>query len=747
MMIRTLCKSISLKNLNTARPGGQVTTLLILLMVVVLMFILVTMNIGNIADLSTMLSNAADTASLQLASSLATKSYQLSEALDDACGSHDECCQKTGLLGVILAVIVAIIMTILQQYWYWVVLAAAVAGAVGNYIVYGTAEAALMGAIMGAIIGATIYIGITSCGELLAGESAASASSEAFTWSLLVEGTSVQGAAAAAELAAQAVLIQGIPGGLLMGASAIYNESVNQKMKSTALKKFGDALNGLPEHDKIRETAMLTSLSMTVTDPVMTIPGPAILENTVTCGTINPLDVLGGDPSDIDGDGDREESTTCFENWYYYRISQIKNLIIAQYRDAIDNFINWHLIPYRNYIETLYTNGGPLSRQEIEGADGLLIEVLRALETGYPPPPRYDFWTPGPNKADLELWQTCTVGNCPAACLTVCPSGCQDCILTGYDEIDWNISSFKDFVGKADSIIASTSEARAANWQDWISWFIGVRSTCAVCGHVNTRQDVWCTNCGALLPAKAYYKKLLAMVSGDSELEVKGYCTWMDYFFPGDAPDFGVDDTPAPDWGVIDLLPDCTYDPVTGEATNPPCKNSIDRDPEDEALNAYFQVWSLLSMTQSFISGLQGFHYQMLDMLGRSAGDQALNPVEYGWEDGQGQHTIQVRVGPFEVPEIGEDSRGNFLVGEECIVLEHGSDTSGSKTWVMIRRSDPTNKLKSGKRALGWWNPPFHSNLGNTITRISRASFTRDGVTVCGRDINNNCNDDTDNPY
>jgi hypothetical protein len=722
MIIKALHKITSLSNLAQPCLKGQVATLLILLMVVVLMFILVTINIGNIADLSTMLSNAADTATLQLASKLATKSHQISEALEKACDNEEECCQKTGLLGTILAIIFAIIITILTWGSAWVVayaaIAGAVGGAIGNAIVYGTWEAAAMGAIQGAIIGASIAAGAQMIGGMISPTQAVGDAG----WGAFEAAGGLMfptEAMTAAQLAMQTVMMSyGLPfSAFIIGGSAIYNESVNQKMKSTALKKFGEGLNGLPEYDRIREAAILTGLSMTVTDP-------------------NKEE----DVYDIDGDGDRNEEVTAFENWYYKRISNIRKHLIELYKDAITHLRSDFLIPYRDYVKSLYTisddgNVGLLVRGEIEGAgqvppvDGRLIQVLRAMEGPYPP--GYDFWNPGPNADRLALWQTCTVSNCPAQCLTVCPSGCQDCVLTGYDEIDWNIGTFRDFVAKVDALEAKSIGALTLTWEDWIKWFISYDEE---------------GNPGG------YYGRMQDMIYGNPEKDIKGYWTWIDYFYPWDDTSYGVADNP--DWGVTQRLPNCIHDPANWWlVTNPPCMDrdynfaTLDADLSyDEFYGAWYDVNYLKQMQDFLIWGLQWFYSSMTNIQGQAWGDVVLNPVEYSWEDSTGAHSIKVEVGPFKVPDTEEDSRGIFLVGKECIVLDDGEDKDGDRTWVKITRTDPTKEIKSGKSALGWWNPPFHSNLGNTITRISRASFTRDYVKICGRDMNYNCRDDNDSP-
>jgi len=139
-------------------------------MIIALIFVLATVNIGNIGVQSTTLSNAADAGALILASNLATKSRQIWQALGDCgenpawnCQGKTEKCKKKSFWSIILAVVIAIVAVVITIVTYGagspllLMVVGAVAGAVGGMIgaaIDGTPI--LAGAITGAMIGAAI---------------------------------------------------------------------------------------------------------------------------------------------------------------------------------------------------------------------------------------------------------------------------------------------------------------------------------------------------------------------------------------------------------------------------------------------------------------------------------------------------------------------------------------------------------------------------------------------------------------
>ncbi len=176
-MIRNIKRLTSFRNLlNAGNKKGQIATLLIMLTVVLLIFVMVTMNLGETSLMSTRIANAADAATLSLASQLSTKSRQLSDGLINS-GASDtsptKACSNTGLAAIVCA-IVLVIFAILILICTWgagapasaklfILAVSIVAGAAGGaaggaYAGTGAWQGAMQGAIVGASI-ATIYIG------------------------------------------------------------------------------------------------------------------------------------------------------------------------------------------------------------------------------------------------------------------------------------------------------------------------------------------------------------------------------------------------------------------------------------------------------------------------------------------------------------------------------------------------------------------------------------------------------------
>ncbi|MCX7767285.1 MAG: Tad domain-containing protein, partial [Candidatus Sumerlaeia bacterium] len=118
MLLEDIRNLSSLNNLKKSNLSSQVATLLILIIAAMLIFVLIVANVGQVSNYATNLSNAADSASLFLASQIATKAYQLSMSLMQSCGRPHRCCQKTGLLSTLLSIIVAIIAIILSYFTF-----------------------------------------------------------------------------------------------------------------------------------------------------------------------------------------------------------------------------------------------------------------------------------------------------------------------------------------------------------------------------------------------------------------------------------------------------------------------------------------------------------------------------------------------------------------------------------------------------------------------------------------------------
>ena len=208
-MLTGFCKRFSLNNLKTDKPRGQIATLLILIIVVILVMILTTVNLGVISIEATRLSNAADSASLYLASQLATKANTLWNHLGQSFGF---CKKGWGFLGSLFSILDPFSM-------------AFVGSALGVY------DNPWQGMIKG------VENGVKIGGAILAG--------------LAMPG----GPYTAAIM------------GVIAAAGIIYQDSVAMQMTAEGMKDISAQLSGLPELDRIRESVFLQALSQTVDDP------------------------------------------------------------------------------------------------------------------------------------------------------------------------------------------------------------------------------------------------------------------------------------------------------------------------------------------------------------------------------------------------------------------------------------------------------------------------------------------------
>jgi len=268
-MIKLLRKITSLNNLSvgtvlfrlrsetrTVPMPGQIATLLILVMVAVLVFILATVNIGNLSIQATTLSNAADSAALGLASQLASKTnYYLTTMYgEDGSGWRDPngatnygegddtpaiTGKSIGMLSFVvevIAVVVCVVFSVVSG-GAGAVLVGAVAGAITNAAVYGDLDSTMAGVVQGAFVGFSIGSGLQSMGVGVGKVAGLNTGITPITPTL---GSQISSAASL--------------------TSALY--SVAQIQPSY----FGEAarqLKGLPEYDAYREGTMLSIFSQT----------------------------------------------------------------------------------------------------------------------------------------------------------------------------------------------------------------------------------------------------------------------------------------------------------------------------------------------------------------------------------------------------------------------------------------------------------------------------------------------------
>ena len=730
----------SLNNLKKDRLSAQVATLLILVIAGILIFILAVANIGHISNYATNLSNAADAASLSLASQLGTKSFQFSASLMKSCHKADKCCQKTGLLSVLLAIVIAIIVIIIVIVSWgsaaplgatflgaaftmlqttagaaFMTAAAAVGGAVGGAI---AGTGALQGAIQGFMIGAALG-SIVSLGAGLAGGGAvagsggtsvawdfsipsiglelapisitipAGAAIPSFVTSGVAAGVATIGASSLAIASVSGAITGAVAGVTLSAASSIYSAYAKDAMQDAAMADAVRKLNGLPEGTRYRESIFLQALSQTVDDPNKAV-----------------------DTYDSDGDGDTAEEVPYFQIWWDNRIAFLKGeyaVSLEEAKEVVNAFIQLYPSSSAKYsfqgaVRTFETASSTfkaaLSRLELESSDGSVVELLRALENaGYD----VSFWESGPTYSAYKAWMESTDEDSEAP--------------TGYDELDYVIGELDDFNDEIDtlrSMISSNFDDLIYNWESWLTAFYDPES-----------YNVSCTD--GVCSGGDYYTIFQRMINGysaDSPPQV-GLNGWVS----------GIEN-------IRERLPVCTYGTNRYDRdgnflgcltytnstdcilSDPPCRwhpadptfGTIDKDFDDEFQAVQDAINNFAAATEAFRQHSVDFYNALVAALDpdmqRLAGYGGSNPITYKWADSRGDHNVAVTLGSFNIPRLIRKKYGNWLKGKKCIILvDHTQNVT-----VTIKRQDPANKEMG---ILGSWNPSFNG----IIQRKSTAQY------------------------
>lgn len=721
-MIGILRSTISWHNFKE-KSSGQIATLLMLILVTVLIFILVTANLGQISINTTVLANAADAAALSLASQLSTRSRVMSDALKNACNNRTQCCRKCGWLGIILAiifVIIAIIITIITWgYTYWLIPIAAAAGAagygMGNVIIHGsgsevssyliahllggvigaalstllmdkeTREVVLEGMIQGFVIGAAIGAAVVTLGQALCPAVGAGGGTAGTGGATIVQGsvttvvpaggavpggvtlisgsviTAAGGTIVAGGIAATAIAALGIG---LSVAGPVYNYYIYAKDIAAAFQAAADALNGLPEYDRYREGVFLSVLPQVIDDPT-------------TVQDIN----------DMDGDGDVDEKIPRFFALWNDRMGEYSALV-SNLESITTTFVNVDLASFESYLRSAFpvstsTSLGSasteFSRQEIEGSDGKVIDLMRRLyqndawiTSTYGPtyslgPAMSLIYEPGPTLAQVQCYEG---GGC-----TVPP---------GSDEVDDVISKMSEFLGWAGDLKQQSIPILATTWQTWVPELYDT----------STIVD--------------YYDVLGETVNGDltSYPLIYGIQYWKDNVLEGKRQDYK------------DLADGRLPRPFSSSDLPYPVNNS-------EFLGVQNSLNTLISQINTFRNASQAYYnamtiaYSSLTIATLSGA----NPVVYSWGDSRGSHSITVEVGPFKLARMEKSGSCKKFVGKQCLKLKDYTDAG--RCWVKITRQDPTNQpVGSGRVGFGWWNP-FSSG---TITKTGRVYYSYDRV-------------------
>lgn len=635
-MLQAIQKTTSLARISKRNFCGQVATILILMMVAVLIFVLAIINLGKISLTTTTLSNAADSAALGLGSQLGTKANSLWHAL----GEKTEKCKKGGWLVTILGIVFAIVAVVLAIVFppstgvtapllIGVGAGAGMIGGIVGAVVQGTNI--LTGALQGAIIGAAIGAGAAAGAGAGAGLEGVVPGATPGTY--LVGGVVIT-----AKTAAEAALIAGAAGGAVTGVaigvavgitlaagSAIYNKSVADKMSSAAFAAAAKALSGLPDYYQYQEGVVLQAFSQTVDDPNMET-----------------------DSVDTDTDGDLNEEVSAFQVWWYNRTSQYEPIV---------NLMKSHTATFKTALKYTVHTSGPFGiswssgygilpfdsfyRDEVEGADGSVIEVLRSLEDAVAG--GVSFWDPGPTESQINNW----IASCDAC------EACEECPTAppaGYDLTDDMMIALQNFSDYAQAILDQDTSGLVSSYNSWIKNFYDP----------DEQGD--------------YYGQLQEIKSGLTKwsLEIESLRT---------------------------KLPKCVKGLVLSpDYSNPPCQKdsfgTIDEDSDDEFSAAQADINSAIKRINTVLSAILNYYNKM-----EAAGASLLggmNPATYSWTDSIGAHSVKVSVGDFTVPYIKTKKSGS-LVSKICLILKN---YSGSVS-VSITKTDPSD-VNIG--VLGAWN-------------------------------------------
>ena len=448
-------------------------------------------------------------------------------------------------------------------------------------------------------------------------------------------------------------------------ASIIYNAAMNEKDYSHQINETVRALNGLPEKERYREGTILQALLQTVDDPTLVI-----------------------DSTDSDGDGDIEEKIPQFFVWWDQRLQIEKGHVKSGLDVPINNFLT-ALNNFEDFVQQQYQPGNFLSRQEIEGSDGALVELARALRNAGR---GLSIWEPGPALDVLTDWEESA-------------SACDSCSPpAGYDEVDAAIYQLKDFVKTAEEIKGKSLEELIASWYAWVTYFYDPAST------------------------------------PDDPDEARDYYDFLNDFIHGNADFSGLTHWRTEIENRRRQLRVCRYgelnlasgacDPCGASCsnnciTNPPCRRAsfgtIDQDLEDEFVNVRNNINKLIAEIDNFRAASKAL-YDDINALPKLPVPGGVNPATYSWQDSRGKHNIIVEVGPFNLPRLKKEKKWY----KQCIKIK---DYAGSVR-VKITKQDPANKSLN---ILGIWNPYDPDGDGMfSVSRTSRMHYSYASVGVAG---------------
>ncbi len=699
-MIQLIRNLISLNRLTKAGAiRGQVATLLVLLMVILLVFVLATVNIGNMSVKATAVANAADSAALELGSSLVTEARMQWEGL----GGFEKC-QATGILTMIIAFVVAVIVTIVT--WGagapsgWIMFAAIVGGTVagaisGEFEGIGWEQGAIIGFQIGLAVG-TIAVGF--------GAGAAPAAAGVGTTTAATVITVNWGEVALGSLA----LLSWVPRGI---NSYKYVTEAKEQLRKDLMK--------LDKYDRFRESAFFTAMSQLVDDPNWK-----------------------RDQDDIDGDGDYYELVPEYFWWWHRRM-----LHYAEVREEQAGIIRQMLNTMRSFKDFLYcqydaagqghcsTTPGPLERLDYKWVmdqngvdtavsgpgidDGSIPFVLRSFwnigpayraaigmygDCGDPASPvPMPMWAPGPSAAAMNIW---TQTECCPKPVSECGGKPQcTCPPAGYDNVDDLGDTSRYWSNLMNAIISE--DMAPYTWSSWMQFFYTENPTDGsyfneLGRNITMLQELRSRMLQArsLLPACD-----LGTYQGDPRV--------CGPFIPGQWGWYQCGE--EWEWCYGELPGDCAH--------NFPCslpavpKATFDEPADDEMKPSIDAIDNLIAEMTNFKNALEAFNDSVRSRtVGSMTQYGGYNPVAFEWDDLRGHNVIMAQSGNYVMPLISEP-RGNWR--KKCVELENYSD--GGNCWIKVTKSE----LSSNVGPLGRWNPFDPTARG--ISRTGKVTYTLGG--------------------
>jgi hypothetical protein len=765
-----------LNNFKKKNISSQVATLLILIITAILIFTLIVVNIGQISNYATQISNAADAGSLYLASQLATESFQLSKGLlnVEIRGKKNnnpfKVCERISLFPTIVSTVFSIILVFTLGTAWLASLAV---------IIIGTA----IGAITGKFVGIGWFEGaqqgfVASCGVVGGAE-------------LATTGTA---------MGISAGSIIGIGLGTIMNLYNIYEfEQMRIEARAEAVKLLG----GLPAKVRNREAIFLEVLSSTVDDP----------------NKVKDID-------DSDRDGDTDELIPNFQACWYRRMIELKKESISpqekeaeqivkkffkgpvsDFENAVDKFLKalwrkeievWQAAEeawkqeeerakqIKEEIEDIgrqHPPGFPEPiKQEIIGEgryfspplepftdglkeregseeiikekekpispeafaekekpvglkealresipEGVITSFLRTLkDAGY----KVSFWEPGPTCEELEKWKKSNSDEPP-------PSG--------YDELDYIIDYLQGFKAEVKALKDQKVENLLKScWETWVKRFYAKDEDPESADYYHFLS--YLIEGGESFSGLEGWKKEIENIRSQLPICIYGniyrrcpdYSQFNNYYYDKIPPckdEYIRCDDPCAET--------CHRDYIQAEEHNPPCRGCSDRYPPFATIDVDFEDEFRLveGIINEFIEAVENFRqackdfYSKIDVTMKrneithfysDCGLTGINPIIYSWYDsrcpnkGEKCHSVEVWVSDFNEPCLNIREYGSIWYKKDAC-LELPESAYHQKVTVKVTRRDPTGiNVGAGRISgvLGKWNP-----FSGVITRSSTAEF------------------------